>query len=223
LPEGYRAEVISTVDARARTPWHPGGRAIDVSIYDPQGRKIPNVGKAPGTPEYAIYERMGLAARQYAAEKYPKQTFTWGGHFNSGVPLDLMHFQSGGVSARNFTREQLAQSVMPNAPSVPTRMLATRATGVGVAGEGAPDQPNLAGMLGHQFTRDVGTLGHEPGALGAKAAEAHKIEGSADLNVNVNAPRGTKVSTETDGKLFKKIEMNRNLSEQPADQQGGEE
>lgn len=44
-----------------------------------------------------------------------------------------------------------------------------------------------------------------------------------DLNVNVIAPRGTKFSAETDGKLFKDVTMNRRLSEQPAEQQNAEE
>jgi hypothetical protein len=118
LPEGYRAEVISSVDPRdTGTKWHPTGRAIDIQIYDKEGNKVKNVGMKEGSREYAIYENMALAARQYANQKYPDKTFTWGGHFNSGTAYDLMHFQSGGVSARGFTKEQLAKAVVGPAPT----------------------------------------------------------------------------------------------------------
>lgn len=113
LPEGYRAEVISTVDSRdTGTPWHPSGRAIDIQIYDQSGRKVPFVG-GPSVPGWELYERVGLAARQYQEKFYPAEKFVWGGHFNSGTPFDRMHFQSGGTSARNFSREQLESVVVP--------------------------------------------------------------------------------------------------------------
>jgi len=112
LPEGYHARVISTVDARSTgTPWHPSGRAIDFQIYDSNNKRVPYIG-SPGVPGYGVYERMALAARQYQEKYYPKEKFVWGGHFNSGVPYDRMHFQSGGVSARNFSSEQLASPVV---------------------------------------------------------------------------------------------------------------
>jgi hypothetical protein len=114
LPPGYRAEVISTVDPRSTgTPWHPSGRAIDIQIYDDKGNKVPYIGNR-NVPGYGIYERVALAARQYAERVYPKQNFIWGGHFHSGTPYDRMHFQSGGVSAENFTAEQLRSPVLPN-------------------------------------------------------------------------------------------------------------
>lgn len=116
LPEGYRAELVSGVAPRATgTRWHPTGRAVDVQIYDDKGRKVPWLGHGP---QYAAYERMALAARKYAEEKYPREKFTWGGHFRGGVqPYDLMHFQSGGVSAADFSREQLGRAprVTPSA------------------------------------------------------------------------------------------------------------
>jgi hypothetical protein len=110
LPEGYTAKVISTVDARATgTRWHPTGRAIDIQIYDPAGKPVPNVGP-PSTPGWSLYENMAAAAKSYAADKHGKE-MTWGGHFNSGTPFDRMHFQVGGAegggSARNFTPEQI--------------------------------------------------------------------------------------------------------------------
>jgi hypothetical protein len=108
LPAGYRVEVTSTVDRRTRgTPWHPSGRAIDVRIVDDQGRKIPNLGN-PNVPGWKVYENFAAAAKAYQLQAHPDKKFTWGGHFNSGVPYDRMHMQSGGPSARNFTPQQLA-------------------------------------------------------------------------------------------------------------------
>ncbi|MGC2044613.1 MAG: hypothetical protein WA669_12395, partial [Pseudolabrys sp.] len=110
LPEGYHAEIISTVDPRATgTVWHPTGRAIDIQIYDDKGNKVPNVGP-PNVPGWDVYEKMGAAARSYAQDKYPDQHLTWGGHFNTGTAYDRMHFQSGGNHARDFTPDQVAQA-----------------------------------------------------------------------------------------------------------------
>lgn len=109
LPQGYRAEVISSVDPRSTgTPWHPAGRAIDIQIYDPQGNKVPNLGDR-SKPGYDVYENVAAAAKVYQQQRYPNEKFTWGGHFHSGTPYDRMHFQSGGPSAEDFPREKLVQ------------------------------------------------------------------------------------------------------------------
>lgn len=110
LPEGYTVKVISTVDPRSTgTPWHPSGRAIDVQIYDPNGKPVPNTGP-PSTPGWSLYENMAAAAKAYAEDKHGKN-LTWGGHFNTGTPFDRMHFQvggpEGGGSARSFTPQQI--------------------------------------------------------------------------------------------------------------------
>ena len=108
LPPGYRVDIISTVDPRrSGTRWHPTGRAIDIQIYDDQGRALPNKG-GPRLPGYAVYENMAAAAKAYQMQQYPDRKFTWGGHFDSGVPYDRMHFQSTGQSRRNFTPQQIA-------------------------------------------------------------------------------------------------------------------
>ena len=108
LPQGYTAQIISTVDARDKTPYHPNGRAIDIQIYDPQGNKVPNTGR-PETPGWSVYENMAAAAKAYQEEKYPNEVFRWGGHIDKGYPpYDRMHFQSGGDTARHFTPQQVA-------------------------------------------------------------------------------------------------------------------
>jgi hypothetical protein len=64
------------------------------------------------------------------------------------------------------------------------------------------------------------------------ARQEHNISGSADLNVNVTAPAGTKVRAGTRGKLFSELKMNRSVarpstpegpSEGPAVNNGGGE
>jgi hypothetical protein len=123
LPDGYTAKVISSVDDRSRTRWHPRGDAIDIAIYDPKGNKIPNIGNR-NVPGYDLYEKVALEARKYQEEKYPNEKFIWGGHFHSGVPFDRMHMQSGGVSAENFSKEQLSSPRQGNVDvSKPTQFV----------------------------------------------------------------------------------------------------
>lgn len=111
LPDGYRATVISSVDHRPRsTSYHPSGRAIDIQIYDNNGKPVPNIGSGP---QYKIYSDMALAAKKIQLRDYPDKNFIWGGHFNSGVPYDLMHFQDDGVAARNFPAADLAAPLPP--------------------------------------------------------------------------------------------------------------
>jgi hypothetical protein len=50
---------------------------------------------------------------------------------------------------------------------------------------------------------------------GRRSQPTTKVEGSANLNVNVKAPRGTNVQAEADG-LFKKVEVNRQTQMEPA-------
>ena len=159
LPPGYRADVISTVDPRAKgTPWHPSGRAIDIQIFDDRGNKVPYIGNR-GVPGYGVYENMALAARQYTDRVYPGKTFTWGGHFHSGTPYDRMHFQSGGVSAEGFSKQQLSTAVLPDF-GVAGGAAASGASGAAASGAGsgfkhtfyAPGASGLGGMEGPYAT-----------------------------------------------------------------------
>lgn len=138
----YKVNIISSVDSRDRTPWHPSGRAIDIEIIDQRtGKAIPNVG-GPNVPGWEVYEKMGAAARAYQQDKYPDQHLTWGGHFNTGVPYDRMHFQVGGDHARDFTPQQVADAgtALQTAPQITTSSGATTAvpTQVAQAGPGGP-------------------------------------------------------------------------------------
>jgi hypothetical protein len=275
LPEGYRAEVISSVDSRGTgTPWHPSGRAIDIQIYDPQNNKVPYLG-GPNVPGWSIYENMAIAARQHQEKNYPGEKFTWGGHFNSGTPNDRMHFQSGGVSARGFTPEQMGRRSQrfPNAAidssgvakgswfsqfqgkehswvdrgdkagsnvlgvpdsqqgiALPSRKsvgewfkvrtpdgreFVTQQTDVGPhprTGKGIDISSALADKMGYSPKNfpTGGLFSYEriDKALGAASGAPGKIEGNANITVDVNAPKGTKVGAEADG-VFKKTQVNR--------------
>ena len=144
LGPDYKVEIISSADTRDKTntPWHPSGRAIDIQIYGPDGKAIPNEGP-PNVPGWDVYEKVGAAARAYAQDKYPNQHLTWGGHFNTGTAFDRMHFQSGGNHARDFNPQQVAdaRTALQSAPQITTSSGATTATPtVQVAGPGAPTQ-----------------------------------------------------------------------------------
>jgi hypothetical protein len=198
LPPGYVAEVISTVDQRARTPWHPSGRAIDIQIYriDENGKRIaiPNTGNR-NVPGYEIYERVALAAKQYAARVYPNQTFIWGGHFNSGVPYDRMHFQSGGVSARGFTREQLDTPVLP---------------GFGVKpGNITPDGKPADGV------KELKTIPQSP-PDDSILFDPSPLERRLNVNVKVRASRNTKVRTDSSKNIDMKIDRNMTTPDETA-------
>jgi hypothetical protein len=114
LPPGYSWQWISGVrtGGRAGSYHHAGmapggyGGAGDIQIFDPQGRPVPNVGTGPG---YSLYERFALAVRATAQRR--GMPFTWGGHFRSGVPYDLMHMQYGGPSAFGFDAARVQQEV----------------------------------------------------------------------------------------------------------------
>ncbi len=114
LPLGYSWQWISGVrtGGRAGSYHHAGmapggyGGAGDIQIFDPQGRPVPNVGTGPG---YSLYERFALAVRAIAQRR--GMPFTWGGHFRSGVPYDLMHMQYGGPSAFGFDASRVQQEV----------------------------------------------------------------------------------------------------------------
>jgi hypothetical protein len=114
LPPGYTWQWISGVRIGGRPgSYHhagmaPGGYggAGDIQIFGPDGRPIPNIGTGPG---YAIYEKFALAVR--AAAQRRGVPFTWGGHFRSGIPFDLMHMQYGGPSAHGFDAARVQQEI----------------------------------------------------------------------------------------------------------------
>src|SRR5262249_5033018 len=117
---------------------------------DPQGRAIPNIGTGPG---YSIYEKAALATR--AAAERAGMPYTWGGHFRSGVPFDLMHMQRGGPSRFGFDPKRVQQEVERQSQLAGTDQAQLLRGGRG-----------LAGQLG---TEDVGTDGAGAAAGGGAA------------------------------------------------------
>ena len=101
LPEGYRAKVISGF--RPGDPrYHGRGQALDVAIYDPQGKKLPNYQNEEAFREY---EKFAQAAKRIQMEKHPElnKDFRWGGYFSGPRgrygAMDTMHFDTGGGGA----------------------------------------------------------------------------------------------------------------------------
>jgi hypothetical protein len=128
---------------------------------------------------------MALAARQYAERVYPGQKFIWGGHFHQGVPFDRMHFQSTGVSAENFTRQQLETPVLPDFGVKP-----------GSTGEN-PAEDAIKIMKTKPVDPDTEIL---------KSLGSDQRVNQLKLNVNVKAGRDTKVDTDTSGDIDTKVE-----------------
>jgi CII-binding regulator of phage lambda lysogenization HflD len=149
LPAGYTWKWISGVrtGGRAGSYHHAGmapggyGGAGDIQIFDPQGRAIPNVGTGPG---YSLYERFALAVRATAQRR--GMPFTWGGHFRSGVPYDLMHMQYGGPSRFGFDPARVQQEIDRQVGLGANRGLASQL--------GAESGP-LAGIPGDQAATNV--------------------------------------------------------------------
>jgi len=165
LPRGYRTEIISGMrDPRVARPGsqHPHGRAIDVSIIDPSGRRVPNIGQGPGTPAYQVYETFAANTQAFAKQVYG-QDVTWGGHFRQGVALDLMHMQAGGPHYYDFspaTKEAASQRVAAYlAGPGKGRSPVTGGTGNwGPGGEGPGGTPPMGGYGGGRPS-DVFTFG----------------------------------------------------------------
>jgi len=193
LPPGYRAEVISSVDPRSTgTPWHPSGRAIDIQIYDEKGNKVPYTGDR-SVAGYSLYARMAAFAKAYQQKNYPNEQFIWGGHFHSGTPYDRMHFQSGGISAETFTKEEAEQGR--------TDLAALEAQRTQVAGqlptrEAPITTPRVttsrAGTLtetgaGTTWTAAESRAEVDSGTIAALAARrrARRALGTANINVDV--------------------------------------
>lgn len=88
---------------RSGTTNHPSGRAIDIQLYDANGKPLPNLADPRS---FSVYERFAQAARQYQMQAYPelRNAFAWGGYFGptQGNPsgFDLMHFDVSGNRGR---------------------------------------------------------------------------------------------------------------------------
>lgn len=133
LPPGYTWKWISGRRSGGRPgSYHRFGGAGDIQIFDPNGNPIPN---DRAHPKQYIYDRFGLAVRAAQERMDPKDPYgyTYGGHFRSGHPFDLMHMQRGGPSAVRFNREAINAEIR-------------RQGGQTVAGGPGPDRPFVPGV-----------------------------------------------------------------------------
>lgn len=92
---GMRVEAFSGIASRASTTNHPNGRAIDVLIFDQNGKPIPNYQSADGWPAYST---LALIVRDVQQQFYPDRSddLLWGGGFGGRYGTDLMHFDMSG-------------------------------------------------------------------------------------------------------------------------------
>lgn len=93
LPEGYTVKAISGKDVRTTgTKNHPAGLAMDVQIYDSEGKLVPHNSNSPG---WKYYEMLYRSAHIRGQEMYPDQKFIWGGAWISDAAGrgDPMHYQ----------------------------------------------------------------------------------------------------------------------------------
>ena len=98
LPNGYAMQFTSGFREKG-VGFHPKGKAVDVILIDPEGRRLANY----QDPRYFdVYESFAKAVRQKQQELYPEleKSLRWGGYFSGGKgkygAFDLMHFDLGG-------------------------------------------------------------------------------------------------------------------------------
>ena len=102
LPPGYTARATSGFRGNNPRSQHFTGTAIDIQIYDEQGRPIAN----RGGDVTGLYTRYARAAYGYIIDRHPelRDRFAWGGAFGTSSRRpnepDLMHFDIGGMRGR---------------------------------------------------------------------------------------------------------------------------
>lgn len=90
---GYSVEGFSGKKGRtAGTPNHPAGKAVDVNIVDPSGKRLGNVRNAT---TFRTYEKYAQTVRQELDKAGLTGVGRWGGYFRQGVPFDQMHIDLG--------------------------------------------------------------------------------------------------------------------------------
>ena len=194
LPEGYTVKATSGKREGRGGSQHNVGNAIDLQIFDPEGKAIPNRG--PDTT--GLYTQLGRHGYGEMLERYPelKGKFANGGAFgtspfNRNEP-DLMHYDIGGE------RGQLAPHISKQCP-----------------------MPGVA--YGKSSSALAGVDADERQRIDRSMKQQVDIKGSAGIKIEVSAPKGTKVGAQADG-VFKKTEISRSQQMEPsAVSSGGEE
>jgi len=93
LPPGFHAEIISGHDGRSTgTRNHPNGLAVDLQIFDNNGKMVRYNGNSPG---WKYYESLYRSVHIRGQQMYPHQEFIWGGAWISHAAGrgDPMHYQ----------------------------------------------------------------------------------------------------------------------------------
>lgn len=144
---------------------HPTGRALDIQLYDANGKALGNY-QDPQT--FGQYEKFAQLARKYQQDKYPdlSDAFRWGGYFGGKYAKDQMHFDlSGGLS-----------------PGTPVQSW---------GGSGAPIGQDVAGNQVQQGTGPGGLdFGRAQGAIkGLESAGRYDIMGVWN-NAHTDRPYG---------------------------------
>jgi hypothetical protein len=104
LPAGYTAQITPHGGVReygSRPSLHHSGQAVDIQIYDANGKPVSNY-QSPET--FSLYQQFANAARAFQQQNYPQLSnqFNWGGYFSGNIgkdakygAMDLMHFSIG--------------------------------------------------------------------------------------------------------------------------------
>lgn len=191
LPPGYQVHVLRGDTPGARVAGtggvsqHALGRAIDVQIIDPQGRKIPNTGE----DTTGLYGKLATAMWG-AAPPDMQGKMAWGGNFTTGPqngPRDLMHFDLGGDRGR-FGR--LAQEARAGGQGGGITQVADRrpSGGAGALSAGAPPELQAQGQqTARQATQGLDPMVYGRMSLTALARQIDKANPGADPLVKMMA------------------------------------
>jgi hypothetical protein len=133
---GYSVEGFSGKKGRTSgTKNHPAGRAVDVNIIGPDGKRLGNVRNAA---TFRTYEKYAQEVRKELDAVGLTDVGRWGGYFQQGVAFDQMHFDLGprnnmaygtwedGLNAAGLAALPGAQSAGMNSPQLPDTMQAPR-------------------------------------------------------------------------------------------------
>lgn len=138
------------------------------------------------------------------------------GRFGSGsrgmFQLSAQDAVTYGIRGTPFTKEELAD------PDFNARMAVIIADKRAHAGGIAGPKGMASYWAGRKGYLARGEIAVDRNQIDRTTAQTHKVEGTANLSVDVKAPNGTKVSADTEGPLFKKTEINRQRQMEPARQ-----
>jgi hypothetical protein len=164
---------------------HGHNVALDMRIFDPQGKEIHPYGKDV-SGKYVELARISLAQQQARHPELARQ-FGWGGFFNkagrgtadpySGSAADLEHYDLEGAATRRTALTKQFHDLGPLAPPKPR-------TDVAAAAPGALKADTLAAADTLRKTIDE------------KSKRSVKVEGSGKVDIKIAEPPAPKGETE---------------------------